>query len=159
MDIALASPEPEQPWLRFPEAEKLFGHRVREQTVRTYRWMRHTATVVAAGGLTTGAALTLALILAGVTRLPAIGFGLAVGAGASACASGIWQRTGVGAVARPTAVLCTTLALVALLISINKLLAQPLVSDVTGLAIGAIMTALATVFAALLGTRPRHDDY
>jgi hypothetical protein len=76
----------------------------------------------------------------------------------SACAGGTWQRTGVGAVARPTTVLCTTLALVALLFSIDKLLTQPLISDVAGLAFGASITALATVFAALLGPCPPHDD-
>jgi hypothetical protein len=40
-------------------------------------------------GLAIGAALTLALILAGMATLPAIGFGLSVGAGAFACAGGI----------------------------------------------------------------------
>lgn len=158
MDIALASPEPEQPWLRFPEAQELFGHRAREQATHTHRWIRRTATAVGIAGLATGAALALILIMAGVAMLPAIGFGLAVAAGASACGGGIWQRTIVGAVVRPTTILCATLALVAVLVSINKLLTQPLVSDVTGLALGAILTALATVFAALLGTRPRQDD-
>ncbi|MGH3853187.1 MAG: hypothetical protein ACRDR6_06745 [Pseudonocardiaceae bacterium] len=156
MDIALASPEPEQPWLRFPEAEVLFGEHAREQAIYTRRWMRRTAIAVAAGGLTTGTAMVLALSLVGVAMLPAIGFGVVVWAGVSACASGIWQRSGdVVPAAEPTTVLCATLALVALLFAVNGLLPRPLFSDVAGLAGAALVTAIAIVFATLLG---RHDN-
>lgn len=158
VDIALASPEPEQPWLSFPEAEALFGQRAREQAVHTHRWIRRTAMVVAAGGLATGMAVTLASSRAGVAVASAIGFGVAVWAGVSACAGGIWQRSGVVAMARPTTVLCATLALVAILIAINGLLTKPLFSDVAGLAGGALVTAAAVVLATLLGRRSDHDD-
>lgn len=155
VDMALASPEPEQPWLRFPEAEALFGQRAHEQAVHTRLWMRRTAIVAAAGGLTTGAVVVLTLILVGVALLPTIGFGVAVWAGVSAYASSIWERSGVVAVARPTTVLCATLTLVALLIAINGLLTQPLFSDVAGLAGGALVTTVAVVLAALLGRTRR----
>lgn len=158
MDLALASPEPEQPWLRFPEAEALFGQRAREQAVHTRRWKRRTAMVVAAGGLAAGAAVALALNLASMAVSPTLSFGVAVWAGVSACAGGIWQRSGAGAVAGPTTVLCATLALVALLVAVNGLLPQQLFSDVAGLAVGALVTAVAVVFAALLGRRVGHDD-
>lgn len=84
LDIAVAPKQPDEPWLTYPQAERLFGRRARAAHDETSAQRRRTAAALGFAACSAGAAVSLALGLAGVSSIVAVCCGLVVAlAGAS----------------------------------------------------------------------------
>ena len=89
LDISLASGHPEQPWLRYEEAQELFGGQARDSATRL---ARRTAMLLTLLGLATAALTATVLEIAGVAVDMFVSAALAVGFAFVAAAAGVWHR-------------------------------------------------------------------
>lgn len=99
LDIELAPPHPEAPWLTYPEAKELLGEEARQATLQAQRARRHTVWAVIAiallAGATTGSAIWS---LAHARDQIAIGCGLTLALALLTAALGLGRRVSGAAV-------------------------------------------------------------
>lgn len=150
LDLSLASGEREQPWLRFEEAQELFGGRERDAR-RTLA--RRTAALASITAALAGALLASALVAHDVRCAVAVAAAVAlasVGWSAAATVLVRWRNT-PAAIALLTFGL--TLMVTALLDLANELIHPHPLADATGVIVGIIVPVITAAIAAMLATR------
>lgn len=142
VDISLASSEPEDPWLRFEEAKALFGTKG-EAAER--RLATNSAALLFVSSLLCGALVGVSLALGEIQANIAVWAGVAATmAGSLAATTVIYSRERSGLV-QALGMLCATLGLVAGVVVLNRALAHPVVGDVGGFVVGALVGVLAAL--------------
>jgi hypothetical protein len=150
LDISLASGERDQPWLRFEEAQELFGGRERDARQSL---ARRTASLVSASAILASALLASVLVAHDVRWVVAVAAAVAlasVGLSTAATVLVRWRNTPV-AVALLT--FGVTLLLTALLDIANELLQPHPLADATGVIVGIIVPIVAAALAAIIASR------
>ena len=154
LDFGLASREPSHPWVTYEEAERLFGQRAAEEranleaTRGKLLWLA--GVLMAALGVIASVALWFALRSAHVDRPAANPAAVALGSMFLVIALRFGVNSAKSALFEALGIFFGTLALVAAAVAINQSLEKPFISDVGGLAAGALIAAGAAVLWALL---------
>jgi hypothetical protein len=157
LDFALASPEEADAWLRFPEAEALFGERAAQAedavASATDRHQRLSAGLVAVLGVTAGLAVWLGLLDLDRKRAVAASLAVAVALVALGIAALFGRAGGLSErLMEAIGVLSLAVACLALLNAYNQHRHHPFLSDVTGIVVGVVVSSVA-LLAWLAGTR------
>lgn len=146
IDISLASTEPEAAWLRFEEADDLFGDHARSAERAL---ARRTAMLLALVGVLAGALLTLGLALGDIELVVAVPAGVTVLAGCWLFATATWHRDKPTVLTQTLALLWATGLLAAAFDTLNQALTRPLVPDAAGWIAGALIGVAAAVLLAI----------
>lgn len=165
IDLSLASAEPESPWLRYEEAEGLFGKAAAETRdelrERETTLVRRTAVLVGALGTALGAVLWLSLVQAGAEGALAVAAGLALAglAGTVAAVLARGERDDL-ALAQSVGIFSAILLLTGLAGIVNSSLDDSPLPETATLAGGALLAAAGalvyTAIAAAARRRGRH---
>lgn len=153
LDISLASAHPEQAWLRYEEADALFGARARDLARQL---ARRTASLLTLLGAATGVLLAVALTSAGVAAGAAVPAGLTLTFAGLSAAAAVAHRTGRGKLSEAIGVFAVVAMFCAAVNTVNQSLSQPVLSDAAGMITGAVIATLAVaVWAASTFVRDR----
>jgi hypothetical protein len=150
LDISLASGEREQPWLRFEEAQELFGRRERE--VRQSLG-RRTATLISTAAVLAGALFASVLVANSVRWAVAVAAAVALASVGCSVSATVLVRSRNTPMAIALLTFGVTLLLTALLDVVNELIQPHPLADATGVIIGIIAPVIAAVMAAVIATR------
>jgi hypothetical protein len=148
LDFALASAEEADAWLRFPEAEALFGERAAQAedalARATDQHQRLSAGLVTVLGLSSGLAIWLGLLDLDWKRGVAASLAVAVALVALAVGALLGRAGGLSErLMEAIGVLSLTMAVLALLNAYNQHRAHPFLSDVRGIVVGIIVSGVA----------------
>lgn len=146
LDISLASTEPDQGWLRFEEAEDLFGERARA-TERRGHGMR--AILLGVCGLLSGAVLAMSLVLAAQATTVWMPAGIALTCLIWVFAGAAWQAASPARAVGSLTSLAALIAVTAAVDAINQAITPHPLPDATGLIVGALAGAVALVIVTL----------
>jgi hypothetical protein len=159
LDLALATPEAEHPYLSMTEARDLFGRSVAEARADERRWIARTAGIITLCGPLLGATTTLAAILLGAPSGAAVWGGLTIAALPVLIAVGLWQRAGEATLTTPLASLAATFAVFGCLAAINSAVTHPFLPDVLGVFTGAVGAAVVGTIVAVVARGAGGDRY
>ena len=157
LDCALASREPEVPWVRMEEAHSLLGDREAVADARGSKWRKTAALAVGACGVLAGAVTALGLVLGRSAVVAAIAFGAAVAAAGLFAAAVLWRPVGARPkVVEAVAAFTATSGLSAVAYGVNAVLPEPVFSDAGGLVGGLVLSSAASLlWAAFVVERRR----
>lgn len=147
LDICLASAQPEQAWLRFEEAERMFGRRARS-TER--RLARRSSMLVALVGAVSGALLAVALSATDVSADVFLPAGLALGFAFVVVAAALWHRDDASKPSQAIGLFAAAAAPFAAVNAVNQALTHPWFSDAAGMITGALVSAAAVIVWAFV---------
>lgn len=142
IDISLASAEPEVAWMRFEEAEALFGERA---AAAERRLARRSAAMVAATSVLGGALLAVSLMQGAIQASIAVPAGIALATAGWLWAVTIVYRREPTGLTQAIGMLCVTLGIVAGVAVANRALAHPFIGDVGGFVLGALVGVVAAL--------------
>lgn len=147
LDLSLASSHPENPWLRFEEAESLFGDTASELRGRL---ARRTSQLISLVGLLAGAVVALVLVQEAAKTAACIAAGITVSAALLCLAGAIQIRTKTTLILRAGTALAAAIAVAAAFTTFNQARTHPwsdaaeIVTDLIMSAVVALITTLAT---------------
>ncbi len=136
LDMALASAEPEDAWIRFEEGERLFGHRERE--MRRVLVTR-TAKLLAVLGLAVGSLVGVVTDWLGADLSISLAAALAIGWMLWLAATTVLHRARPRPLTQALGLLWATLGLASACVALNYALEKPLLGDLGGFVAGALI--------------------
>lgn len=157
LDFGLASREPSHPWITYEEAERLFGQQAAQARadldIARDKLLSLAAILMASLGLAASVALWFALRSADIGRSVANPAAVALASIFLMVAIRLVTNATNRGLFEPFGIFFGTLTLLAVAVAVNQSLRKPYISDVGGLAAGALIAAGAAVLWGLLKRR------
>lgn len=156
IDIALSSPDREESWLTYGEAQVLFGKEAAVERLTARRWRSaFAATLTSGGGLAAALVYVIAVHTQGASAEVAWWAAASVFFLVASLACFLWRGEGHGATYSNTLMAgAVSAGLASALLLGNSVLPRPLVSDAPGLFLGLVVPAAAMAITAAV-TRSR----
>lgn len=153
LDLSLASRAPEEGWLRFDEAQALFGRR---EAIVERRLARRTAILVAVLGVTIAALAGVSAAWLGLKLSVTVPAALAVGWAFWLTATTVVHRSAPRPLTQALGLLWAVLTLASGFVALNQALADPLLPDIGGFVAGGLLGAVGAVIWQISVAGSRH---
>jgi hypothetical protein len=150
LDLSLASGQREEPWLRFEEAEELFGRKERE-AIRTLA--RRSAALLSTIAVTAGALLSAVLLANSARAVVAVPAGIALASFVASIAAVVLVRSQDTPLRVALLTFGVTLIFTALLDVGNEIVHPHPLPDAAGVIIGLIVPVIAALIGAAAAAR------